>query len=64
MWLFMAGLELCQILISVQVTMQKYSTKAGGKTKELLDCQAHIKLAVTLRSKQTPSGPAREQSIR
>lgn len=31
MWLLLAGLELCQILISVQVTTQKSYTKGGNK---------------------------------
>lgn len=36
-----------------------------GKPKELLECQAAIKLAVGLQSKQTQTaGPAGEQSIR
>lgn len=39
-----------------------YQGGRRGKTKELLDCQDAIKLAVSLQSKQTPSCPARSKA--
>lgn len=56
MWLFLARLELCQILISVQVTTQKHCTEGGKKNQGAVGLPGWHKVCCKFAIKTNPIG--------